>query len=106
VTGHTHDERSGPTQAGAPNGATINNMESSKLLPWLMMCAILSGFAVTAAIGAIIWTAMSARETKQLQIQVMDQNALLIREGLAQPLDEVYGPAGNLEYIKPKRREK
>lgn len=44
------------------------------------------------------------RETKQLQIQVMDQNALLIREGLKQSGDTVYGPAANLEY-KPKERK-
>jgi hypothetical protein len=37
-------------------------------------------------------------EVRQLQIQVMDHNALLIREGLSQPTDEAYGPAGNLEY--------
>lgn len=41
------------------------------------------------------------REARQVQIQVMDQNALLIREGLKQPTDTTYGPAGNLEY-KPK----
>lgn len=45
------------------------------------------------------------RETKQLQIQVMDQNALLIREGLKQPTDETYGPAANLEYA-PRKQEK
>lgn len=72
--------------------------EHSKLIPWLMLCAILSGVAVTMAIFATIWASMSARETKQLQIQVMDHNALLIREGLMQPTDETYGPAGNLEY--------
>jgi hypothetical protein len=36
---------------------------------------------------------------------VMDQNALMIREGLKQPTDETYGPAANLEYRKPKEKE-
>lgn len=45
------------------------------------------------------------REARQVQIQVMDQNALLIREGLKQPTDTTYGPAGNLEY-KPKPKGK
>lgn len=71
--------------------------------------AIISfGLAVAAfvtALWAIHESDRSAHETKQLQIQVMDQNALLIREGLRQPGDTVYGPAGNLEY-KPKPKEK
>ena len=66
---------------------------------------IIALFFSTAALVTALWTMRdadrSARETKQLQIQVMDQNALLIREGLKQPGDTVYGPAGNLEY-KPR----
>jgi hypothetical protein len=80
--------------------------ETSKLLPWLMFCAMLSGTAVALAVFAIIWASLSAHETRQLQIQVMDQNALLIREGLAQPTDTTYGPAGNLEYKPHKPQEK
>lgn len=84
------------------NRTTIT--EHSKLLPWLMLCCILSGTAIALSVFSLIWAGMSARETKQLQIQVMDHNALLIREGLAQPTDEMYGPAGNLEY-KPHKRK-
>lgn len=35
-------------------------------------------------------------------IQLTDMQALLLREGLAQPGDFIHGPAGNLEY-KPKK---
>jgi len=100
-----------PTQQHPENSPNFQNAhgvvmltETSKLLPWLMMCCLLSGFACALATGSIIWASMSARETKQLQIQVMDQNALLIREGLKQPGDTVYGPAGNLEY-KPREKK-
>jgi hypothetical protein len=70
-----------------------------------MLCAILSGISVAMSIFATIWAGLSAHETKQLQIQVMDHNALLIREGLMQPTDETYGPAANLEYRRRKLEE-
>lgn len=88
-----------------PHSASVTQVESSKLLPWLMLCALLSGAALMGSVTAIIWASMSARETKQLQIQVMDMNALGIRNGWIHPGDEVYGPAGNLEYRpKPEKR--
>lgn len=81
-------------------------VEHSKLLPWLMLCAILSGLSVSMSVFATIWAGISAHETKQLQIQVMDHNALLIREGFIQPTDETYGPGANLEYKPRKQQEK
>ena len=71
--------------------------EHSKLLPWLMLCALLSGTAMAFSVVACCSSWWQAKEAKQLQIQVMDQNALLIREGLKQPHDDIYGPASNLE---------
>lgn len=91
--------------APAPHSASVTQVESSKLLPWLMMCALFSGAGLTASVAAIIWASISARETKQLQIQVMDANALAIRNGWVHPGDEVYGPAGNLEY-RPREQRK
>lgn len=88
-------------------GAVVHQVEHSKLLPWLMLCCILSSGALIASIVACIATYSLFQEYRQVQIQVMDHNALLIREGLAQPTDEVYGPAGNLEYkphSSPKRK--
>lgn len=86
--------------------ASISNNEHSKLLPWLMLCAILSGASIVLSGVCGVAVYLNYQETRQLQIQVMDHNALLIREGLAQPTDEVYGPAGNLEYKPhlPKRK--
>ena len=37
-------------------------------------------------------------ETRLLMQQVMDTNALLVREGLRKPSDFSNGPAGNLQY--------
>jgi hypothetical protein len=40
-----------------------------------------------------------AKEYKQIQVQLMYSNAILLREGLAKPGDMVFGPEGNLEYL-------
>lgn len=85
----------------APGGAVVQQVESSKLLPWLMLTAILSGGALMGAVGSILFAHYSYEETRQLQIQVMDQNALFLRNGWREPGDLVYGPAANLEY-RPK----
>ncbi len=109
-----HSNQTDNRRAGNVNTATIT--EHSKLLPWLMMCALFAGFSLAASVAAIIWTTTIRddltrefqrveREAKQLQIQVMDQNALNIRNGWVHPGDEVYGPAGNLEY-KPREQRR
>ena len=89
----------------ARGGGNVNQThfsEHSKLLPWLMLCAMLSSLGVSFSVFALIWASISARETKQLQLQVQDQNALLLREGIKLPGDQIYGPEGNLNY----RRER
>jgi hypothetical protein len=99
-----HSNQTDNRQAGNVNTATIN--EHSKLLPWLMMCAILSGVAVTASIVAGIVAWENSKEAKQVQIQLMYANAIFLREGLVQPGDIVYGPEGNLEYRQHELKRK
>jgi hypothetical protein len=81
--------------------AYISTVEHSKLLPWLMLCCILAGFAVAFSAFTFYQLTRTEREYNTMRIMVMDQNALLIREGLKLPSDTVYGPAGNLEYGGP-----
>lgn len=87
---------------------SVNHTEHSKLLPWLMLTGILSGAAVVTSIvsGIVAWE--NSNEAKQVQIQLMYANAIMLREGLVQPGDMVYGPEGNLEYRQHelKRKEK
>ncbi len=66
-----------------------------------------SGVAFTVSIFAAIVCYIFTREAKQIEIQLMYTNAIMIREGMVRPGDMVYGPEGNLEYdghklIKPK----
>lgn len=92
------------SQEAAPGGAiaTISTQEHSKLLPWLMMCAILSGVSVAFSIAASVCCWWLAHEYHVLQIIVQDQDALMIREGFKQPEDSIWGPQANFEY-KPRR---
>lgn len=88
-----------PNLTGA-HGVVLQH-ESSKLLPWLMMCAILSGVSLAFSIASSVCCWWLAHEYHVLQIIVQDQDALMIREGFKQPQDSVWGPQANLEY-KPR----
>lgn len=63
-------------------------------------------FCVALFAGTIAW--WEGRQMQQVQIQLMYANAIMLREGLVQPGDMVYGPEGNLEYKQHelKRKEK
>lgn len=82
-------------------GASVIQVESSRLLPWLMLTCILSGFAVATAVFAIVELARAERETRLLQIQQQMTNAWLARAGLVEPMDVYNGPEGNF-FHKPK----
>jgi hypothetical protein len=67
-------------------------------------------FSVAALVTAIIYGSWAkneaekaARETRVLQQIVMDQTAIMVREGLKQPGDIINGPNGNLDY-KPRSK--
>lgn len=100
--------------------ASVVQIESNKLLPWIMVCATLSGIAVTVSLVCLLETNIAktevieskrqasdeiiasdlarSKEYKQIQVQFMYFNSLLIRGGLIKQGDMVFGPEGNLEY--------
>lgn len=94
----------------APISQANNNFhEHSKLLPWLMVTALFSGFALATSI--FCYTSihdLHERDRDELviikndmirfRVQLMSNDALLLREGIKQPGDMWYGPEGNLEY--------
>jgi len=94
---------SAPVQSvrGAPQTQTVHITEKA-------LTIIAFGFSIAAFVVAL-WAnsdntkireelLRSERESRVLQQQVMDQSALLLREGLRQPDDLNNGPAGNLNY--------
>lgn len=90
-------------------GAVVNHVESSKLLPWLMVLCILSALAFAFSLFASASAWWQAKEAKQVQVQLMYTNAILLREGLVRQGDMVYGPEGNLEYdgkwVRPEKEK-
>lgn len=81
--------------------ATI--IESSRLLPWLILLALTSGTAISISAFAFYEMIRVQRKYDLLEIHVRDQNAILIREGLKLPTDVEHGPAGNYQY-EPRRK--
>lgn len=63
--------------------------ETSKLIPWLMFCAVLSGLAIGLAILAVILSQQSEREARMLQYYVLEMDAKLIAAGVKKPEDAV-----------------
>lgn len=95
-------------QTHAPS-AINQNFEHSKLLPWLMLTAALSGVALALSVSAMVFAHIensftmsqlqqTQNEAYKLSVMVEDQNALMLREGIKLPTDEIYGPGNNLEY--------
>jgi hypothetical protein len=67
---------------------------------------ILSVAALCMALMAGAVAFWEGREMRQVQIQLMYANAIMLREGLVQPGDMVYGPEGNLEYKQHELKRK
>lgn len=66
-------------------------------------------FSVAALCMALFAGAIAfweGREMRQVQIQLMYANAIMLREGMVQPGDMVYGPEGNLEYKQHELKRK
>lgn len=85
-------------RANAASASAHNHEGNTKLVPWLVLTAVLSGFAL--ATGILISIRMAQMENNQarMAVHMMSNDALLLRERLIQPGDMWYGPEGNLEY--------
>lgn len=78
----------------------------SKIASWMIGvvigCGALIGAGIVLAVIMTIEWREASTEVRLLEQQVMDQNALLVREGLRQPSDHTNGPAGNIQYERKK----
>lgn len=80
---------------------------NTKLVPWLVFTAVLSGFSLATAIFVMIQFAQMQSNMSRMGVHMMSNDALLLREGILQPGDQWAGPEGNLEYgrkDRPKER--
>ena len=104
MTPEIHD---GPDKSISASHSNVNRVEISERT--LSIIALVFGsiaIVLTFCLATMVWTLI--REAKQVQIQLMYANAIMLREGIVQPGDMVYGPEGNLEYKQHslKRKEK
>jgi hypothetical protein len=118
----TRRERSADNPIHADRGSSVINLNLSGALLIAFVCVIagviLAAAFVSCFLSAAAWVASQnataaadreAREAKQVEIQLMYTNAIMIRDGSVRPGDMVFGPEGNLEYdghkfIKPLAR--
>ena len=91
------DESINLREGSISNVAKIEDNRMSLIFSVAALCIALFS-------GVISW--WTAREYRQVQIQLMYANAIMLREGLVQPGDMVYGPEGNLEYKQHELKRK
>jgi len=90
---------SAPHSSGASAAVHEGNI---KILPWLILTAMLSGFAIALSCAAIGAAWIMYTKFHVLTVTVDNHDALMLREGIKQPGDVAKGPNGNLEF---KRKE-
>jgi len=91
----TQDARGGGNIASAD---AHHHEGNTKLVPWLMLCAIMSGFSMAMSCAAIGAAWIMYTKFHVLTVTVDNHDALMLREGIKQPGDVAKGPNGNLEF--------
>lgn len=81
-------------------GASVVQVESSRLVPWLMLTCVMSALALAASIFGFYEFTVAEREFRLLQNQQQMTNAWLARMGAVSPMDVYQGPEGNF-FFKP-----
>lgn len=92
---HVGTEASG-AKAEATGGSVHEG--NTKLLPWLVLMALLCGISLGATVFCLIRMASIEGGFARMSVHIMSNDALLLREGLMQPGDMWRGPEANLEY--------
>lgn len=106
-----HIEKNHDHSLYAEERATVNRNHLEVTERTLSIIAF--GFAIAGFVVALWATSdnrqireellRSERESRVLQQQIMDQSALLLREGIRQPDDFTNGPSGNLNYHRKEK---
>jgi len=77
-----------------------------KVVPWLVLSAIVSGFSIAISIFVLIRMSQMENNQARMAVHMMSNDALLLRERIIQPGDMWYGPEGNLEYGRKDQPQK
>ena len=74
----------GPISSTA-SGASLIQVESSKLVPLLIVLTMISGIAVAFGVVAFYQSTIAERESRMLQYYVLEMDAKLIAAGVKKP---------------------
>jgi hypothetical protein len=69
--------------------ASVVQIESAKLLPFVLLLTLMSGGAVTLAAMTMLAAAKSETETRMLEYYVLEMDAKLIAAGIKKPEEAV-----------------
>lgn len=69
--------------APAPHSASVVQVESSKLIPYLILTVLLAGAAIMCAFWAMHQSNLDEREVRLLQLKVDDMRVALIAKGIS-----------------------
>lgn len=70
-------------------GASVIQVESSKLVPLIVVLAVISGIAAGLAVFAFYESTNAERESRMLQYYVLEMDAKLIAHGIKKPEESV-----------------
>jgi hypothetical protein len=79
-----HNESRDTLQMNGAHGVAMIQ-ESGRVVPWLVVCAIVSGLSVALSVFAIYASQKSERETRMLEYYVMEVDGKLMRAGIIKP---------------------
>lgn len=80
----------------------VYSVDTTKLVPWMMLTCILAAFAMAFSLMTFFYLhdqmLSTQRSAELMRIQVLSQNAIMLRQGFIKPGDEWDGPEGNLQF--------
>lgn len=77
--------------------ASVVQIESNKLLPWVVILTLLCGVSIGVAMFAFTSSRESERETRMLEYYLLELDAKFIQAGLKEPAESI---ASKLEESK------
>ncbi len=70
-------------------GASIVQIESGKLVPLIIVLALVAGAGIAVSVAALSYAGVAERESRMLQYYVLEMDAKLIAAGVKKPEESV-----------------
>jgi len=87
----------------ATGGNAAFHEGNSKLLPWLMLIALISGAGLMSSLAALRESDFTRRHVEEWRIRVEHLQNTMVQAGLVKPGDFIDGPEANPERLKKEK---